>query len=282
MQPLAEEVVLLTGAAGGLGRAMAAALLRAGARVVAVDRPGAALEALAGGAELCRVAADLAAPASAEAAMRAAERRFGRVDAVVHNAGINMATHLASPHAVRPRFWEVELDAWDLFRSVNADAVFRLSPLAVGGMLRRNHGRFVGVTTSLASMLRGGLVPYGPSKACAESLLAVMAEDLAGTGVTANVLVPGAAADTPMAVFPEGSQVDRAALLPPEAMGPPLSWLLSREAAAVTGQRFRAIDWDLSLPGAEAAAHAAAPIGWRAIANDLGGSGITTPGRNMR
>ena len=122
----------------------------------------------------------------------------------------------------------------------------------------------VTVTTSLGTMVRGGYTLYGASKAAAEAATAIMAEDLAGTGVTANVLVPGGVTDT--RIVPDGAGLDRARLLRPEIMAPPLLWLVSDAASAVTGRRFLAAHWDVALPPAQAAEKCGAPIAWKSIA----------------
>jgi NAD(P)-dependent dehydrogenase (short-subunit alcohol dehydrogenase family) len=131
-------------------------------------------------------------------------------------------------------------------------------------MLRAGQGRIVTVTTSLGTMIRGGYVLYGASKAAAEAATAVMAADLEGTGVTANVLVPGGMTDT--RIVPDAAVADRARLLRPEIMAPPLLWLVSPEAARVNGRRFLAVHWDPALPPAEAAEKCGAPIAWTNIA----------------
>jgi NAD(P)-dependent dehydrogenase (short-subunit alcohol dehydrogenase family) len=92
--------------------------------------------------------------------------------------------------------------------------------------------------------------------------MAVLAADLAGTGVTSNVLVPGGMTDTPLV----GDAGDRAKMLRPEIMLPPLLWLVSDAASEVNAKRFIAADWDTSLPPARAAEAAGAPIAWLSIA----------------
>ena len=104
---------------------------------------------------------------------------------------------------------------------------------------------------------------YGSAKAAAESGMAILAADLEGTGVTSNVLVPGGTTNTALV----GNQAgDPAAMLQPDIMVPPLLWLLSDDAATVNGRRFVAADWDTSLPAAQAAEKAGAPIAWGGIA----------------
>jgi NAD(P)-dependent dehydrogenase (short-subunit alcohol dehydrogenase family) len=130
-------------------------------------------------------------------------------------------------------------------------------------MLRARQGRVITVTTSLGTMVREGYLLYGSSKAAAESAMAVLAADLEGTGVTSNILVPGGVTNTPLVGDEAG---DRAKMLQPDIMVPPLLWLVSDAAAGVNGRRFIAADWDRSLPEAQAAEKAGAPIAWRSIA----------------
>jgi NAD(P)-dependent dehydrogenase (short-subunit alcohol dehydrogenase family) len=129
-------------------------------------------------------------------------------------------------------------------------------------MLAAKKGRVVTVTTSLGTMVREGFLLYGSSKAAAESAMAVLAADLAGSGVTSNVLVPGGVTDTPLV----GNLPNREKMLKPAIMVPPLLWLLSDEARFINGKRFIAADWDAALPPAQAAERASAPIAWLSIA----------------
>jgi NAD(P)-dependent dehydrogenase (short-subunit alcohol dehydrogenase family) len=131
-------------------------------------------------------------------------------------------------------------------------------------MMRQKWGRIVNVTTSLGTMIREGSPTYGPTKAALEAVSAIMAKDLAGTGVTVNVLVPGGVTNTGMVPLEAG--YDRAEMIQPAVMTPPLNWLVSDAAGGVTGRRFLAVHWDPSLPPEEAAAKAGAPVAWTEIA----------------
>jgi len=113
-------------------------------------------------------------------------------------------------------------------------------------------------------MIRDGSPTYGPSKAALEAFSAIMAKDLAGTGVTVNVLVPGGVTNTAMVPLEAGYA--REEMIQPAVMAPPLTWLVSEEAAQVTGRRFLAVHWDTSLSHAEAAEKAGAPVAWTSIA----------------
>ena len=153
---------------------------------------------------------------------------------------------------------------WKLFVAVHNNAPMALSRALVHDMMRQKWGRIVNITTSLGTMIRGGSPTYGPSKAALEAFSAIMAKDLAGTGVTVNVLVPGGVTNTAMVPFEAG--FDRAEMIQPAVMAPPLNWLVSDAAGGVTGRRFLATHWDASLPPEEAAAKAGAPVAWSDIA----------------
>jgi NAD(P)-dependent dehydrogenase (short-subunit alcohol dehydrogenase family) len=130
-------------------------------------------------------------------------------------------------------------------------------------MMRQGWGRIVNVTTSLGTVLNAGSPTYGPSKAALEALSAIMAKDLDGTGVTVNVLVPGGITNTPMV---SASVFDRAKMIQPEVMVPPLLWLVSDAAGKVTDRRFLGVRWDPELPPEQAAEKAGAPVAWTSIA----------------
>ena len=258
--PTRRKTVIVTGAASGIGRAMALGLSQAGLDVVAVDRNAEALRTLP--APIKPVAADLADPASFDTIVSETLGAFGAIDILVNNAGIGQAAIRTDQRKNPIRFWEVTPEQWNRFLTVNATAPIMMSRAVLPHMLKAGSGRIITVTTSLGTMVREGYLLYGSSKAAAESSMAVLAADLAGTGVTANVLVPGGVTDTPLV----GEAGDRSKMLRPQIMLPPLLWLVSDEAATVSAQRFIAADWDVSLPPAQAAKGAGAPVAWLSIA----------------
>ena len=265
-----QRVAIVTGAAGGIGRAMTRALLAAGIQVAGVDRDRPPLEALAASAreqgkaaELLTIAADLTDDSAVDAITKATRVKFGRIDILVNNAGIG-------PGAIRPdswqrplSFWEITPDQWRRFVAVHTTAPLALANVVVSEMMRQGWGRIVNVTTSLGTMINPGFPTYGPSKAALEALSAIMAKDLDGTGVTVNVLVPGGITNTPMV---SASGFDRAKMIQPEVMVPPLLWLVSDAAGKVTGRRFLGVHWDPELPPEQAAEKAGAPVAWTSIA----------------
>ena len=144
------------------------------------------------------LSADLARPDAFDGIVSAALERFGRIDVLVNNAGIGQASVRADQRRNPIRFWEATPEQWSRFLAVNATAPIMMARAVVPHMLRARWGRIITVTTSLGTMVRAGYLLYGASKAAAESAMAVLAADLAGTGVTANVLVPGGVTNTPL------------------------------------------------------------------------------------
>ncbi len=261
------QSIIVTGAASGLGLAMTIALLTHGHDVTAADRNGPALAELAKRVtnlpgKVNPVTADLAQPDSFAQIAASALIKFGRIDALVNNAGIGQ-TSLRSDHRRNPiRFWDTTPEQWARFMAINGTGPINMARAVLPHMLAAKKGRIITVTTSLGTMVRGGYLLYGSPKAAAESAMAVLSADLVGTGVTSNILVPGGTTNTPMVV----GDRDPAKMLQPEIMAPPLLWLLSDDAATVNGRRYIAADWDTALPPAQAAEKAGAPIAWMSIA----------------
>jgi NAD(P)-dependent dehydrogenase (short-subunit alcohol dehydrogenase family) len=265
------RVAIVTGAAGGIGRALVGGLLGAGVKVAAVDRTAEGLAELAQaaqerqqGANLMTIEADLAQDESIAEIVAQARARFGTIDILVNNAGVGQATVRADNRSRPIKFWEVTPEQWKLFVAVHNNAPMALSRALVHDMMRQKWGRIVNVTTSLGTMIRDGSPTYGPSKAALEAFSAIMAKDLAGSGVTVNVLVPGGMTNTGMIPLEAGYERDE--LIQPAVMAPPLNWLVSDAASAVSGRRFLAVHWNTDLPPEEAAALAGSPVAWTDIA----------------
>ena len=89
-------------------------------------------------------------------------------------------------------------------------------------------------------------MPYGPSKAAHEALIAMASRELEGTGVTVNVLVPGGRANTDL--IPDDAGHDRSNMIQPDVMQKPVVWLASEASDGINGRRFIAYNWDESLP----------------------------------
>jgi NAD(P)-dependent dehydrogenase (short-subunit alcohol dehydrogenase family) len=263
------RVVLLTGAAGGLGRVMTQALLADGHAVAAVDRDAASLDRLVGDTKEGRerlhpVAADLASDAGCHEAVEAALKRFGAVDAVINNAGIGMSAIRPDAEAKHPGIEELTTEIFARFFTIFVRAPLTITRALVPAMRARGFGRIVNNTTSYLTMLR--VLPYGAAKAALESMSAVWATELGGSGVTVNVLVPGGPTDT--ALISDASGWPRDKMLRPEIMGAPAAWLISDRSATFNGRRITAARWDTKLPPDEAAERASRAIGWPELGSD--------------
>ena len=232
--PQPRRIVFLTGAAGGIGQAMTQSLLAAGHAIAAVDRDAAGLVRLGeqhGGAQdrLHPISADLGTAAGCEGAIAAARERFGAIDAVINNAGIGMSSVRPDGEVREPGIEELTPEIWDRFMAIFVRAPIMLVRAALPDMKRRGFGRIINNTTSYVTMLR--VLPYGAAKAALESMSAVWAKELEGSGVNVNVLVPGGPTDTPMIADENGWPRDK--MLRPGIMGPPTAWLVSDEAAGI-------------------------------------------------
>jgi len=263
-----EKVVVITGGAGGFGRALTRHFVEDGARVASLDVAAGGVDSLAAemrglgnaaGAFLPLVA-DVADPAACRQAIEATLRRFGRIDALINNAGLGMS-RIRRDHMKRPvRTAEVDAETWQAFLAVNAGGAFNMVKAVLPHFEAAGHGRIINVTTSFFTMQRGGYLPYAASKAALEAASASWAEEFAGSGVTVNVVVPGGPADTPMVT--EEAGFDRSALIPPDAMFWPMRWLVSDAGAGTSGCRFIAANWDPATPVEEAIAASGSPIAW--------------------
>jgi NAD(P)-dependent dehydrogenase (short-subunit alcohol dehydrogenase family) len=258
------RVALVTGAGGGIGSAITKALIAAGHSVAAVDRDASALARLPASDRIQPIMADLANEAACREAVASAVARFGRLEAVINNAGIGMSSLRGDGEVNLPGIEELTAEIWDRFYTINVRGHMLVTQAALPHMRQAGFGRIVNNTTSFRSMLR--VNPYGPLKAALEALSAVWAEELKKDGVTVNVLIPGGPTDTPF--ISDDAGWDRAKMLRPEVMGPPACWLISDDAAGYTGHRIIAGNWDVKLPGREAARKAGRAIGWPELGAD--------------
>ena len=261
---MASRVVLVTGAAGGIGSAITKALVDAGHGVAAVDRDAAALDRLPKSGRIQPIVADLASEAACREAVASAAARFGRLEAVINNAGIGMSSIRGDAEVKVPGIEELTAEIWDKFFAVNVRAHMLVTQAALPHMKKAGTGRIINNTTSFRSMLR--VNPYGPLKAALEALTAVWAQEFKSDGITVNVLIPGGPTNT--AFISDDTGWDRSKMLRPEIMGPPACWMISDEAADYTGNRIIAANWDAKLPGAQAAARAGRAIGWPELGAD--------------
>ena len=193
-------------------------------------------------------------------AQRAVEETIdglGGLHILINNAGVRSYGDTATGDGA---FWRLTPEEWARVIDINVNGTFQMTLASIQCMREQGWGRIIGVTTSLDTMIRGANLPYGASKAAHEAFMAAIAQELAGSGVTANVLVPGGATNTNF--LPGNTDYDRALLIQPDVMRSPVVWLCSEGANTFNGQRVIATAWDDSMPIDQCLAQASSPAAW--------------------
>jgi 3-oxoacyl-[acyl-carrier protein] reductase len=183
MFSLTGKTALITGASGGIGSAIARALVQAGAKIAISGTRTDALDAL--NAELGGIASvipcNLSDPASIEALVKGAEAALGSIDILVCNAGVtrdNLSLRMKD-------------DEWQQVIDVNLTATFRLTRAAMKGMLKRRSGRIINITSVVGTMGNPGQANYCASKAGIAGMTKAIAQEVASRNVTINCVAPG-------------------------------------------------------------------------------------------
>ncbi len=180
-----KRVALITGANRGIGRAAAEALLVRGYAVIAAGRDRAALELVAGEIGAYPLVLDVTREADVAAAFEHVVTRFGRLDALINNAGVLLDRDEAGlevpPEKVRATY------------EVNVLGALRMSQAFAPLMVRQRYGRIVNVSSIMGSLAQAGpgYLAYRSSKAALNMVTRVLAAELAGTGVLVNAVHPG-------------------------------------------------------------------------------------------
>jgi 3-oxoacyl-[acyl-carrier protein] reductase len=227
-----DQVVAITGGAGGIGAAIARGVMQAGGRAVVWDLPDALSNAPEGALALPLDITD------AEAVVAAAAEtveQLGRIDGLVNSAGI------AGPTA---RLWEYPLDAWARVQRINLDGTFHACRAVVPGMIDRGYGRILNIASIAGKEGNPNASAYSASKAAVIGLTKSLGKELAGHDIAVNVMTP-ATAKTPILdqVSPEFvaymlSKIPRARFVEVDEITAMALWLLSRENSFTTGAVF--------------------------------------------
>jgi len=179
---LAGKAAVVTGAASGIGRAIAEAFAAQGAQVLAVDLPGRDWPAtLVGHAGVRRLEQDVTAREAPVRIVGEVVAAFGGLDILVNNAGI----------AIGAAFEDTTDEQWERILAVNVTAMFRLSRAAVPALRERGGGRIINVGSIMSNFGGPSLSAYGTSKHAVAGLSKGMAVDLGKYGITVNWLQPG-------------------------------------------------------------------------------------------
>ncbi len=232
----ADYVVIVTGAARGVGRAMVGQFVAAGAVVVAADRDGEGLAETCAmhGASVSAVVADLSTADGATSIVEAATAGFGRLDVCVNNAAV-------APHEA---LLDERVEVWDTVHGVNARGTFLMTQAAGRAMVEGGRGgRIINFSSGASRRGGAGAVAYASSRAAVEGLTRVAAIELAPFGILVNCVSPGLI-DTQPKPLPPSMQAGLAARVPtlplarpgrPEEVGHLVMWLASAASSYVTG-----------------------------------------------
>ncbi|HTI87219.1 MAG TPA: SDR family oxidoreductase [Alphaproteobacteria bacterium] len=256
------RVVIVTGASRGLGRAMAQSLAESGAKVVVaapeaeIDRLGDAVGEIDAATEpgtAYAVTADITVPADCERLVKATIRHFGGLHVLINNARRLHRGPGLPPEGNSLPVYETDPAIWRETITVNVNGTFNMTRAVLPTLMQQKWGRIINITTSLGTMQRRHNSPYGVTKAALEAATLIWAQDLAGTGVTVNSLIPGGSCDS------DPDRPPAPHLLPVTIMNPVVVWLASPLSDGHTGERFVGKLWDASKSPEEAARGALEP-----------------------
>lgn len=232
------RVALVTGASGGIGQAVAFALHEMGARVAVAcfrrrDRAEEVADAIRrAGGDAAVFVADLRQPAEALSLVDQVERRFGRLDVLVNNAGTALEKLLIDTTA----------EEWDELMALHVRAAFLCTKAALPGMIRRRFGRIINVTSMWGQVGAANEVAYSTAKAALIGFTKALAKEVGSAGITVNAVAPGVIRTEMLAGYPPEALEELVERTPAGRLGEPgdvarvVRFLAADEADFITGQ----------------------------------------------
>ena len=235
------KVALVTGASRGIGKAIAAAYAREGARVFICARNEASvaravLEIRNNGGEIDGMAGDVGNLKDVNRIVQAAGRKYGAIDVLVNNAS------LLGP---RVPIAEYPLPAWEEVLRVNVTGVFLMTQTVLHLMVAQRNGSIINVSSGVGRVGKPRWGAYAASKFAVEGFTQMLAEEVKDFGIRVNAVNPGATrTEMRAAAYPDE---DPLTLPVPEKIMPVFVYLASDASQMVTGKSFEAQEW--ALPG---------------------------------
>jgi len=234
MFDLSGKTALVTGASGGIGRDIATTLSEAGVKVALSGTREAVLEEVKAACsnEAAIVTCNLSDGEAVSGLVARAEEAVGPLDILVSNAGLTRDQLLM----------RMKEEDWETVLNVNLGAYFRLAKSALKGMMKRRHGRIIGITSVVGVTGNPGQANYAASKAGMIGFTKSLAAEIASRGITANCVAPGFIESPMTDVLPEAQKEALLGAIPAKRLGQggdiaaAVAYLASDEAAYVTGQ----------------------------------------------
>ncbi|QSW97773.1 SDR family NAD(P)-dependent oxidoreductase [Haloterrigena alkaliphila] len=243
MSTLDEDVIVVTGASRGLGRAMVERFAEEGARVVLTARDEDRMNEIAAElpGESLVVPADVRDSEAVEQVIDRTIDEFGRIDTLVNNAGVS----LLGMYDERNRLEDISEEDWDTVLEVNLKGVFLFTRAVLPHMYEQEHGNVINISSGLGRHAIGGAAPYVSSKWGLEGLTRTTALEGEEHGVTANALDPGGRVDTD--IWAHLPDEEREQILDPDVMNDAAVLLASQGPDGVSGESMPAEEWEQRL-----------------------------------